>query len=613
MPDITGVQDRPDAGLCACLYQPPLPVSAGGMEGQMPGQIQPASRGGHLQVDPAGNVSPLVAIAAEFSPRYEQHRTDLVSVDVRGLSRLFGTPRTIGAEMRREAAARGLRVHVAIAPSRMGALVLALARPGLTVVMPGGLAAALASIPLSLLEQLQEDPLPAASKAEARLNADDARAATAALKRWGLRTLGELAALPAADLSARLGRGGRRWQAIARGEDTRPLVPMQAEERFEGRLELEWPIEGAEPLSFVLTRLLEPLSTRLERRDRGAAVLHVALGLVTREVHACRLELPSPLRDVRALRTLALLDFEARPPAGAIDTVTVTIEPTPGRILQHALFARPHPTPEQLSTLLARLGALMGQDRVGAPTVVDSYRPGAFAMIPFAIDRPPSRMSPDSASARQAPPTSELSQATSSLRRCRQPIPARVVADPQLRPLRVTTDRRGFAGGAVLLSAGPWRTSGAWWEEAGNSEVRTEKLEVNLQKSELTNLQPPISNLEVREFFTRDGDLVSVPYRRPDTRESQRPKPDVRSQRPEADGARSPKPDAWSPIRGPEADRAWSLKPEARSLSSERGRPRRAAGPWSRDEWDVALADGAVYRIFRDRATDGWFIDGVVD
>ena len=57
-----------------------------------------------------------------------------------------------------------------------------------------------------------------------------------------------------------------------------------AEERFESSLELEWPIEGLEPLSFVLTRLLEPLSTRLERRDRGAAVLHVLLRLVTRDL-----------------------------------------------------------------------------------------------------------------------------------------------------------------------------------------------------------------------------------------------------------------------------------------------------------------------------------------
>jgi len=37
------------------------------------------------------------------------------------------------------------------------------------------------------------------------------------------------------------------------------------------------------------------------------------------------------------------------------------------------------------------------------------------------------------------------------------------------------------------------------------------------------------------------------------------------------------------------------------------------AGAWNRDEWDVALSDGAVYRIFRDRETDGWCIDAIVD
>lgn len=34
---------------------------------------------------------------------------------------------------------------------------------------------------------------------------------------------------------------------------------------------------------------------------------------------------------------------------------------------------------------------------------------------------------------------------------------------------------------------------------------------------------------------------------------------------------------------------------------------------WDRDEWDVALATGAVYRIYRDRVLDDWFVDGVVD
>jgi protein ImuB len=523
--------------------------------------------------------SDIVIIAAEFSPRYEQHRTDLVSVDVRGLSRLLGSPKSIGAEMRREAASRGIRLHVAIAPTRMAALVLALARPGLTVVTASGIADALGSIPLSVLEQLHEDPQPVGSAAQARVRADEAQAAIAALKRWGLKTLGELAVLPAADLSARLGRSGRVWQAIARGEDTRPLVPMQPEERFEGRIELEWPIEAAEPLSFVLTRLLEPLSTRLERRDRGAAVLHVQLGLTTRELHACRLELPTPLRDVRALRTLALLDFESRPPAAAIDSVSVVIEPTPGRILQHALFTRPHPTPEQLSTLLARLGALMGQDRIGAPALVDSYRPGAFTMAPFAVDHTAQSQvasHPSSLEDGVGLLTFDLRPPTSALRRCRQPVPARVAADVQHRPLRVSTDRRGFAGGAVVSCAGPWRTSGAWWEEEAEGR---------------------------RSQGGGGSSVVSGFSRTP-------PEPDTSARQAAIDDAR-----IEPPARQACLDEA-RIEPPARQACLDEARIEpfaRSRGPWSRDEWDVALADGAVYRIFRDRVTDRWFIEGVID
>jgi hypothetical protein len=34
---------------------------------------------------------------------------------------------------------------------------------------------------------------------------------------------------------------------------------------------------------------------------------------------------------------------------------------------------------------------------------------------------------------------------------------------------------------------------------------------------------------------------------------------------------------------------------------------------WDRDEWDVSLNDGATYRVYRERDTDAWFIEGVVD
>ena len=503
----------PDRPLYACVYSPP------------------SSHG-----DASSAANSLTDLAEAFSPRYQRHGEHLITIDIRGLDRLLGSPRTIGEELRRDAAERGLRAHLAIARTQTAAMVLALSSPGMRVIDEGQEAAALAPTPISILEKIHEASgigLPAS--AGSRLK-PEAWSLEPVLKQWGIRTLGEFAALPSSDLSARLGRSGLAWQTIARGEDTRPLVPSRADERFDAALELEWPIEGLEPLSFVLTRLLEPLSTRLEARDRGAATLHIELRLVTREWHRRALELPSPLRDVRTLRTLALLDLESHPPAAAIDQVTITIDPTPGRVLQHTLFTRPHPTPEQLSTLLARLGALVGQDRIGAPAVIDSYRPGAFAMKPFAIEHETdvsrrargdrranlaqdsnalpcvSRPGPESlapspeSSARQVlvpglrPPASGL-QPVTALRRCRQPVPARVAVGPDDRPVRVTTDRRGFAGGGVRSCVGPWRTSGEWWAEAA----------------------------------------------------------------------------------------------------------------WDRDEWDVALSDGAVYRIFRDRSSDAWFIEAVVD
>jgi len=34
---------------------------------------------------------------------------------------------------------------------------------------------------------------------------------------------------------------------------------------------------------------------------------------------------------------------------------------------------------------------------------------------------------------------------------------------------------------------------------------------------------------------------------------------------------------------------------------------------WDREEWDATLADGGTYRIFRDRRSDRWFVDGQID
>ena len=57
--------------------------------------------------------------------------------------------------------------------------------------------------------------------------------------------------------------------------------------------------------------------------------------------------------------------------------------------MQESLLTRALPAPELVSTLVARLQALMGEGRCGSPVTVDSYRPGAFAMAPFVVEQKP--------------------------------------------------------------------------------------------------------------------------------------------------------------------------------------------------------------------------------
>jgi protein ImuB len=210
----------------------------------------------------------------------------------------------------------------------------------------------------------------------------------------------------------------------------------------------------------VLGGLLDSLCQRLERRDRGAAVLHLHLRLVTRDMHTRSLQLPGAMRDAKVLRTLLLLDLESHQPPAGIDRVTVIIDPTPGRIVQESLLTRALPAPEQVSTLLARLGALMGDTRCGSPVLVDSHRPGAFTMGLFCVTAPRAPLAAEDSSHRH---TAKADIPPACLRRFRLPIPVRVLMDGN-RPTVVNTDRPGLSGGRVQDCAGPWRTSGEWWK-----------------------------------------------------------------------------------------------------------------------------------------------------
>ena len=376
----------------------------------------------------------LVELARAFTPRVEAFGPTPVLLDLQGLGRAWPSPRALGEALLEAARVRCLEPRIALAGSRVAALLVSQGREGLTVLAPGEEAAALAPLPLSLIEL------------------DPEREET--LRGWGLRTLGDLAALPAAGLAERLGPDAPRLRRLARGEDDAPLVATPRPETFACTLELEWPVDGLEPLSFILARMLEPLCASLVRRGRRAVSFALELGLVDGSTHLRALHPAAPSSDPRTWRTLLLLDLETHPPRDAIQALTLRAEPTPARTVQFSLLDPAQPSPERLAETMARLHEWTSAGRGGAPVLLDTHRSGAFVMGSFApaVFRSLGSESHD-------PPRI-------ALRVFRPPRPAQVSLREGM-PVFVSA---GGVRGAVQDLAGPWRASGDWWDVAWSRE-----------------------------------------------------------------------------------------------------------------------------------------------
>jgi protein ImuB len=404
---------------------------------------------------PSSPVTPgaLEVVARACSPRVVPWRDVAAVFDASGLDRAIGPPARIAREVTRLSAKWGLQVRVGIAGKTTTAWLLAHAQPGISIALPGREADVLAPLPIEALKVMAVGP---AAPIGLRVAPD--LECLEILRRWGLSTLGDLARLPRGDLHARLGPDGVRLHQVASGEDECPLAPIDEVVRYRERCELEWPIDGLEPLAFVVARLCESLEVRLERADRGAIAVTTRLRLVTRTSHERTLHVPAPMRDARVLRTLILLDLESHPPDAAIDIVEIDLEVAPGNVVAGTLFDLTLPVPEDLATLVARLGALMGETRIGAPVLVETFdeRTRVIEAIKTikAIDGFTMKPGPEPARRNPTPGW--------SLRRLPLPVAATVMVE-QGRPVRVTSSARGLPGGPVKQCAGPWRSSGAWW------------------------------------------------------------------------------------------------------------------------------------------------------
>jgi protein ImuB len=382
----------------------------------------------------------LKALAFDFSPSVEQSvassvQPNVFTFDASGLDRLFGLPQDVAAAVARRAEEMGVKARIAIAANPDAAICAARAFPGVSIIPYGDEAKFLGDLPVSVLAPSPE-------------LADT-------LARWGIRLLRELGALPALGIAERLGAEGLKLRRLARGEVERKLLLIEDPQRFEEEIELEYPVELLEPLSFLLARLLNGLITRLATRALSTNELRLRLRLENRSTHERTLRLPVPSLDAKALLKLMQLDLEAHPPAAPVIHVWMAANPVKPRAAQGGLFTPCAPEPVKLELTLARIRAIVGEDRAGAVKLLDTHRPDSFHKAAFRAA--PLELSP--AKSRQARIARPGISTCLSFRMYR-PARAARVAIAASHPTYVTADR---IRGSVLESAGPWRASGDWW------------------------------------------------------------------------------------------------------------------------------------------------------
>jgi protein ImuB len=374
--------------------------------------------------------SVLLECVARFSPRIEEASRGTACafvLDISGTERLFGPPAQLTGRIRSALAAAGFRVSIAVSSNYDAARMKAAMTHEVSVIVEGEEASALAKQPIAALD-LEDEP-----------------GETFAL--WGIRTLGELAALPEVELIMRLGPHAQTWRALAQGAHPHMFQPIEAAFTLREFCEFETPVEQIDSLLFMGARMIDYLVARAADRALSLSLLTAKMQLEKGLTHQCMLRPAVPSTDRKFLLKLLQLEIAAHPPQAAIVSLELTADAGRSGTVQLGLFAPQMPEPARLDVTLARLRSLVGDDRVGSPVLEDSHRGGSFRMVAFAIGASASERRPD---------TRRI-----ALRRMRPSMPIRVVQ----RAASPAAFRDGDNRFDITAAYGPWRSSGSWWSE----------------------------------------------------------------------------------------------------------------------------------------------------
>lgn len=372
---------------------------------------------------------PLRACAETFSPLIEEDGP-LVLFSIAGLGRLLGPPPQIAEKIGQAMQRLGIQGNAAIASSLEAAQLAARGFPGVTYLAPDEEADILGALPLAMLN----------------LEAELAEA----LAQWGLVHLADFAALDPQEVTLRLGAQATRWHRLARGAGLRPLRINEPPPDFIRELELEDAESLLEPLLFLFNRFLNELCEALISHGLAAQNLKLYLKHEKLPPTERTLHLPFPARDPRLLAKLVQLHFEADPFPAPVTRMVLRIDAVEPRARQEGLFRAGAPAPEQLELTLHRLTQLVGRENVGRAALLDTHHPRPFELIPFTQPNPRDPLPPW-----DKPPVL-------SLRLYEPTIPAEV----RFETGRPAALRSTVATGVITRCAGPWKSSGHWWDES---------------------------------------------------------------------------------------------------------------------------------------------------
>lgn len=327
------------------------------------------------------------------------------------------------------ASALGFSGSAAIADDKFSAYCAAMTGGGCSIVPPGGGAAFLAPLPVSLL------PL-APGDAER-------------FEMLGLRLLGQIAALPTAPLAARFGERAREYSLLARGENRAPLQPRRAQTVYEERFAFESPIDRLEPLFFALRGCVAGVAGRLAGAaqvcDGVDVILILDAASSAASVADIHVGLAEPTASATVMFDLARVALESREEIGIVEAIIVRAAPCEEPPPQLGLFDGSSGSRNAaLAATLARLRATLADHEV---VTLQTQR--AQSRLPERMQRAVTITSP-----RQFVKKKTVVQ------------PAQALAPSWAPALRLLNPPRPMSPPSPQHArAGPFRLSESWWEQ----------------------------------------------------------------------------------------------------------------------------------------------------